>query len=82
MGTDREGTKADLVLDVRPILAGGQEPFDAIMQGVAALEEGQDLVVIAPFEPVPLEGVLASQGFTYHVTEHSSEHFSVTFHRN
>ncbi len=80
--TDNGCGKADLVLDVRAMLAGGQEPFDAIMQGVAALEEGQDLVVIAPFEPVPLEGVLSGQGFTYQVTEFSPEHFSVTFHRD
>ncbi|KJF16642.1 DUF2249 domain-containing protein [Acidithrix ferrooxidans] len=82
MVTDNGCGKADLVLDVRAMLAGGQEPFDAIMQGVAALEEGQDLVVIAPFEPVPLEGVLSGQGFTYQVTEFSPEHFSVTFHRD
>ncbi len=36
---------------------------------VAALAEGEELVVLAPFEPVPLEGVLSSQGFTYEVAE-------------
>ncbi len=82
MTVDNGGRKADLVLDVRPILAGGQEPFDAIMQGVAALQDGQDLVVIAPFEPVPLEGVLFGQGFSYQVTQYSPDHFSVTFHRD
>jgi len=53
------------IVDARPILAEGGEPFDSIMAGVAALEEGQPLVVLVPFEPVPLEGVLSAQGFTW-----------------
>jgi uncharacterized protein (DUF2249 family) len=53
------------IVDARPILARGEEPFDAIMAAVDALEPGQPLVVLVPFEPVPLEGVLSAQGFTW-----------------
>ncbi len=52
-------------LDVRPDLARGDEPFVKIMEAAAATGPGQSLVIIAPFEPVPLYGVLGAQGFTY-----------------
>jgi Uncharacterized conserved protein (DUF2249) len=52
-------------VDARPIIAAGGEPFDTIMAAVAGLADGEELVVLAPFEPVPLEGVLGSQGFSY-----------------
>jgi uncharacterized protein (DUF2249 family) len=53
------------IVDARPILARGDEPFGTIMAAVAELQAGQPLVVLAPFEPVPLEGVLSAQGFTW-----------------
>ncbi|MDA8393165.1 MAG: DUF2249 domain-containing protein [Actinomycetota bacterium] len=54
-----------LILDVRPLIEAGQEPFDTIMLAVSQLRDEQPLVVKAPFEPVPLEGVLSGQGFSY-----------------
>jgi uncharacterized protein (DUF2249 family) len=69
-------------IDARPIIAAGGEPFDAIMAAVATLAEGEDLTVLAPFEPVPLEGVLSSEGFTYDVTELASDNWRVTFRRS
>jgi uncharacterized protein (DUF2249 family) len=68
-------------LDVRPIIAAGDEPFDLIMAAVGALEANEDLVVIAPFEPVPLEGVLGSQGFTYDAVDLGAGDWQVTFTR-
>lgn len=53
------------IVDVRPIIERGEEPFDTIMAAVDILEDNQTLVILAPFEPVPLEGVLSSQGFVY-----------------
>ena len=53
------------VLDVRPLIAQGVKPFETIMQAVEELKDNQDLVIIAPFEPIPLEGVLSGQGFSY-----------------
>lgn len=68
-------------VDARPIIAGGDEPFDAIMEAVAALAPDEDLVVLAPFEPVPLEGVLSSQGFTYEAEAIGEGDWQVTFRR-
>ncbi len=50
-------------LDVRPLLAEGQEPFAAIMAATDALAPGESLRLIAPFRPVPLFGVMAKRGF-------------------
>jgi hypothetical protein len=68
-------------VDARPIIAGGGEPFDTIMTAVAGLADGEELVVLAPFEPVPLEGVLGSQGFTYEVADLGGGDWQVTFRR-
>lgn len=67
------------ILDVRPIIARGEEPFDLIMSTVNQLEPGQIFVVIAPFEPVPLEGVLSSQGFDYEAAEIGGGDWRVSF---
>ena len=50
-------------LDVRPILARGEEPFAAIMEAVSALQPGQALIMLAPFRPAPLFNVMANRGF-------------------
>jgi uncharacterized protein (DUF2249 family) len=66
-------------VDARPMLERGEEPFGAIMAAVDALEPGEELVVIAPFEPVPLEGVLAGQGFTFDAVALDTGDWRVTF---
>jgi uncharacterized protein (DUF2249 family) len=68
-------------VDARPILARGEEPFGTIMAAVDALEAGEDLVVLTPFEPVPLEGVLGGQGFTFEAVTLESGDWRVTFRR-
>ncbi len=68
-------------VDARPIIAAGGEPFEAIMSAAANLADGEDLVVLAPFEPVPLEGVLSSQGFTYEASDLGTGDWQVTFTR-
>jgi hypothetical protein len=50
-------------LDVRPILARGDEPFSAIRQRVDILGPDEGLIVIAPFLPSPLIEKLGSEGF-------------------
>jgi uncharacterized protein (DUF2249 family) len=66
-------------IDARPIIAAGEEPFDQIMAAVAALDPHEELVVLAPFEPVPLEGVLGAQGFSYEAVELAGGDWQVTF---
>jgi uncharacterized protein (DUF2249 family) len=68
-------------LDARPLIAAGNEPFDLIMAAVAALDDKEELVILAPFEPVPLEGVLGAQGFAYEAQEIGAGDWQVTFRR-
>ncbi len=68
--------------DARPIIAAGGEPFNDIMAAVAALDENEELVVLAPFEPVPLEGVLSSRGFSYHAADLGDGDWQITFRRD
>lgn len=69
------------VVDARPLIARGEEPFATIMAAVAELGDDEVLVVRAPFEPVPLEGVLSEQGFTYVVDELGQDDWRVVFTR-
>jgi uncharacterized protein (DUF2249 family) len=69
------------VVDARPTLAGGGEPFAEIMAAAAQVADGEVLVVYAPFEPVPLEGVLGEQGFAYVADELDGGDWQVTFTR-
>ena len=50
-------------LDVRPLLARGEEPYTGILRAVAALRTGEGLAVTAPFLPSPLIEKLGSEGF-------------------
>ena len=62
-----------LLLDTRPIFAAGQTPCQAIDDATASLTPGQPLVLIVPFEPVPLYAKLGNQGFT-HQTKQLDDH--------
>lgn len=68
-------------LDVCPMLAAGEEPFDAIMDAVAALPPGGILELTAPFEPIPLYAVLKSRGFDHVLEQSSPSTFVVRFFR-
>jgi uncharacterized protein (DUF2249 family) len=70
-----------LVLDVRPLFARGQSPCDAIEEAVAALSHGQALVLIAPFEPIPLYTKLGNQGFAHETTRAADGSWRVEFRR-
>ena len=69
------------VVDARPTLAAGGEPFAEIMDAAAQVGDGEVLVVYAPFEPVPLAGVLGEQGFTYAAEDIGGGDWRVTFSR-
>ncbi|MFG1281708.1 DUF2249 domain-containing protein [Xanthobacter autotrophicus] len=51
-------------LDVRPLLRGGQEPFQAIMDAVDSLAPGQSLRLFTTFRPVPLFSVMSNRGYS------------------
>lgn len=66
-------------LDVRPILADGGEPFQAIMAAVESLAPGQALMLFAPFKPQPLFTVMERKGFLHEVSELEGGDFEVRF---
>lgn len=55
----------EIVLDVRPLLADGTEPFPTIMDAVDTLPTGATLVLRAPFDPEPLHTVMQQRGFAH-----------------
>lgn len=55
-------------LDVRPVLAMGEEPFGAILAAADVVPEGGVLELTAPFEPMPLYRVLSGRGFAHATT--------------
>lgn len=68
-------------LDVREEIAAGGEPFPRIMSAVKELGPGEGLLLIAPFEPVPLYSVLGEQGFQHEAEAHPDGSWHVTFRR-
>lgn len=67
------------VFDARPILRSGGEPFSAIMEAVSQVSDDEIFVLYAPFEPVPLEGVLAEQGFRHVADKIGEDDWRVIF---
>ncbi len=69
-----------VTLDVRPDLAAGREPFSRILEAARGIPPGGTLILLAPFEPVPLYAVLGRQGFTVSTESLGGEEgFRVTF---
>lgn len=66
-------------LDVRPLLARGEEPFGTIMEAVDALEPGQALVLRSPFDPVPLHKVLGKRGYARTTRELAPDDFETVY---
>ena len=60
-------TPSPFLLDVRPVLKAGGEPFADIMAAVAQLQPGQTLRLLATFKPVPLFTVMGGSGFAHDV---------------
>jgi hypothetical protein len=67
------------VVDARPTLAAGGQPFAEIMAAAAKVGVGEVLVVFAPFEPIPLEGVLGQRGFSHIAERLDSGDWRTTF---
>lgn len=64
----KEVQEAHIVkLDVREMLAGGNDPLKLIQQKVKELQQGQVLKIVNTFEPTPLIKLLEKQGFQTYV---------------
>jgi len=72
-------TDKTVMVDVREDIRAGREPFSRIMGAIADLALGQDLLLVAPFEPRPLFGVLAKKGFRHRSREVAQGHWEVLF---
>lgn len=70
---------APKLLDVRPILKNGGEPFQEIMQTVKTLTPGQGLRLLAPFRPQPLFRVMEGRGFVHEAREIGDGDWEVLF---
>ena len=68
------------LLDVRPILSKGGDPFKVIVRSVGELAPGEALHLMVGFDPVPLYAVLRNQGFASH-TQAEGSTFHVWFWR-
>jgi uncharacterized protein (DUF2249 family) len=68
-------------LDVRPMMAAGNEPFDAIMGAVSGLKPAEEFELLAPLDPVPLYQVLGAQGFSHETEALGGGDFRVVFRR-
>ena len=66
-------------LDVRDDIRNGREPFSKIMSAVAALGPDDRLLLVAPFEPVPLYRVMAKHGFCHAVKPLDGDAWEVLF---
>lgn len=73
--------KPVVTLDVREDLAQGRPPCARIMQVVNTLQEGEQLRVIAPFQPAPLFDKLAGHGFGHVARELANGDWEVLFDR-
>ena len=68
-------------LDVRPILASGRDPFTEIMHAAVNVPVNGTMIVVAPFDPVPLRDVLGQNGFTSMAVPCGPREWEITFTR-
>ena len=73
--------KQVVTLDVREDIQRGREPFSKIMTAVSQLKDSEDLRLIAPFEPVPLFGLLAQRGFSHQARSTAEGDWEILFSR-
>jgi uncharacterized protein (DUF2249 family) len=70
-----------ILVDVRDDIRNGREPFSKIMSAASNLRADQNLLLIAPFEPVPLVHILNKQGFQHTAHANTTGDWEVLFTR-
>lgn len=75
------GVERARLLDVRPVLDKGGDPFRLIMKTVAELDGSEALHLVVGFEPKPLYEVLRAQGLAS-ITECKEGVWNVFFYRD
>jgi uncharacterized protein (DUF2249 family) len=66
-------------LDVRPLLANGEEPFSVIMASAARVPDHAALRLRTTFEPVPLYAVLGGRGFQHAAHQLGPDDWEIVF---
>lgn len=74
-----DSSNKTVTLDVREEIKSGREPFGKIMAAVAKLRPDEDLLLLAPFEPVPLYSVLGARGYSATARPLESGDYEVRF---
>ena len=68
-------------LDVRPVIEGGNDPLNIILNAVKKLEPGNVLKIINSFKPTPLIHLLGKQGFESYVEQLSDKLIHTYFYK-
>lgn len=71
-----------ITLDVREMLAEGNDPLKLIQKHIKELKEGQVLKIVNTFEPTPLIRLLEKQGFESYVDLIDKNLIETYFYRN
>ena len=71
-----------VLVDVRDDIRRGEEPLARIMKAVKDLGADEVLLLRAPFEPIPLYGVLGKRGFAHWTESRAADDWWVTFYRD
>jgi uncharacterized protein (DUF2249 family) len=66
-------------LDVRADIASGKDPFQKIMNTLSSVPQGNFLLIINSFEPIPLINILKKKGFEYYTEQHQEDLFHTYF---
>ncbi|WP_343691288.1 DUF2249 domain-containing protein [Chitinophaga sp.] len=70
-----------VVLDVRPVIAAGEDPLSLILQKIKTLQSGQVLKIVNTFEPTPLMLLLKKQGFGAYAVQLDDQLVETWFYR-
>lgn len=69
-------------MDVRPVLANGEDPFALVVAHSSGVADGGTMVIDAPFNPSPLRKALAGRGFSSYARKLAEGHWRVFFRKD
>ncbi|MCG8527389.1 MAG: DUF2249 domain-containing protein [Opitutales bacterium] len=72
-------TITEETIDVRPILAEGGCPFDTVTEKARSMNGGGKIILIAPFNPIPIYEALDAIGFKFIQVSQEEDGFYVEF---
>ncbi len=72
------GFRRQRSLDIRPIVARGEDPFTLIMAAADSLDRDEVLHLAVSFDPLPLYTVLGGRGFQS-LTQRQGQSYDVWF---